>query len=254
MVLLSVLGATFPHSCLLALAEEARVLLLLEEPVDGAIADYFGGSKTSIASGSLPDMCMLELPMDEGNDSCDLPAPLAAQPASLERLAEAHVDGAHWKGVGRAASAGAAGGSSSSCCSRQDTALLSPAQEAGLAAIHPHCSSSSGGLDRPPRPPGVDRNSLLRLLAEAYGQMMLSKSGRQGGTMQEEELEGWLRQLRALAVSGDGDTVLALYKALEAQHSWVRMRDVYSALVSLRESHSLEQAAGAAVAGQGGVL
>jgi hypothetical protein len=247
----AVLVATFPHSCpacwpcLLAHAEEARVLLLLEEPVDGAIANYSEGSKRSTASGSLPDMCVLELPMDEG-DSCELPAPLAAQAASLERLAEMHVDGTNQE----AAFASAAGGSSS----RQDTALLSAAREAGPAAIQPHPSSSSGGLTRPPRPAGANHDSLLRLLAEAYGQMMLSKSGRQGGTMQEEELEGWLRQLRALAVSGDGDTVLALYQTMKAQHSWVRMRDVYSALVSLRESHVLQQAAKAVAGGQGGAL
>jgi hypothetical protein len=233
-------------------------MLLLEEPTEAVavaiIADYCedGDIGTSSISGSLPDMCVLELPMDGGDDSCDLPAPLAAEAASLERSAEAHVDGAHWKEVGTAG-AGAAGGSSS-CSSRQDAALLSPARETGLAAIQPHSSSSSSGLTRPPRPPGVDHNSLLRLLAEAYGQMVLSKSGRQGGTMQEEELEGWLRQLRALAVSGDGDTVHALYQAIKAQHSWVRMRDVYSALVSLRESHSLEQAAAAAAGGQGGAL
>jgi urease accessory protein UreF len=85
----------------------------------------------------------------------------------------------------------------------------------------------------------MDQDGLLRLLAEAYGQMMLARSGRRGEVLSEEELGGWLRQLRELALSGDGDTVLALFSALRAQHSWARLRDVYSALVQLRGSHSL---------------
>jgi hypothetical protein len=91
---------------------------------------------------------------------------------------------------------------------------------------------------------------MLRLLAEAYGQMMLRSAGRHGGVQSEEELEGWLQQLRELALGGDGDTVLALFSALKAQHSWVRLGDVYSALVYLRDGHSLSSKAGAAAGGQ----
>ncbi len=82
------------------------------------------------------------------------------------------------------------------------------------------------------RPPGVDREALLMLLAEAYGQLM-GRQGQQGSP--QEELERWLQQLRELVQSGDSATVLVLYNALKAQHGWVRMRDVFSALVHLRE-------------------
>ena len=62
------------------------------------------------------------------------------------------------------------------------------------------------------------------------------RDGQEGG-MQEEELDGWLRQLRELALSGDSDTVLALYSVLKARQAWARLSDVSSALVHLRERH-----------------
>ncbi len=69
------------------------------------------------------------------------------------------------------------------------------------------------------RPTGVGEDAQLRLMAEAYEQLMISRSGRRAGVLTEEELGVWLRQLRELAFSGDGDTVLALFSALRAQHS-----------------------------------
>ena len=56
-----------------------------------------------------------------------------------------------------------------------------------------------------------------------------------GGPLGEEQLSQWLRQLQRLSSSGDGDTVHVLYKHLQRSQPWIRLGDVYSALVSLRD-------------------
>jgi hypothetical protein len=56
-----------------------------------------------------------------------------------------------------------------------------------------------------------------------------------GGQLGEEQLSQWLAQLQQLSRSGDGDTVLALYRHLQRSQPGTRLGDVYSALVSLRD-------------------
>ncbi len=202
------------------------MVFLLDEP--GTLVEVEGAPCASQASSSCasePDwpaqVPTLELPDDYWEDSAmELQEP---EPAFEEQPADERVD----------ADRGASGGVGAAAAEGVQPRL----SEQGT---RPQLSGSSTGPLRPTRSTTRDQeDTLLRLLAEAYGQMMLARSGRQGGALTEEELEGWLRQLRELALSGDGDTVLALFSALRAQHSWARLRDVYSALVRLRESHSL---------------
>jgi Fe2+ or Zn2+ uptake regulation protein len=55
--------------------------------------------------------------------------------------------------------------------------------------------------------------------------------------MSEADLQGWLKQLLDLAVAGDNSgTVTSLYAGLKEQHPRLRLADVYSALMYLREN------------------
>jgi hypothetical protein len=56
-----------------------------------------------------------------------------------------------------------------------------------------------------------------------------------GELLGEEQLAQWLLQLQRLSSSSDGDTVHVLYKHLQRTQPWIRLGDVYSALVSLRD-------------------
>jgi hypothetical protein len=73
--------------------------------------------------------------------------------------------------------------------------------------------------------------------------MMLRSSGQQSDSqagLSDAEVEVWLKQLLALSRSEQGNsTVLELHAALVAQHSWLRLSDVYSALVALRERYGV---------------
>jgi hypothetical protein len=188
-------------------------------------------SDCSDSGGPWPpgQMTMLELPLDWEDDS-------AAELEWLENKAGEQL--------------GASIHSDSVVVEEQHReAAAAVAATTSSATLLPRLSSqSSANPNGPPRPPGMDQDALLRLLAEAYGQMMLGRSGKRSGQEggvqeasctpeEEEELDGWLRQLRELAQSGDSDTVLALYSALKARHAWARLGDVYSALVHLRERH-----------------
>jgi hypothetical protein len=64
---------------------------------------------------------------------------------------------------------------------------------------------------------------------------MLQSGAGGGGQLGEEQLSQWLAQLQQLSRSGDGDTVLALYGHLQRSQPGIRLGDVYSALVSLRD-------------------
>lgn len=50
-------------------------------------------------------------------------------------------------------------------------------------------------------------------------------------------MHGWSEQLLAMTQQSS-DTVLALHSTLRAEHGWVKMGDVYNALVYLRDKHS----------------
>jgi hypothetical protein len=194
-------------------AEEARVVFLLDEP--GALVHLDSpmcASEASSSCASEPDwlaMPTLELPLGWDDSAAEL-----QEPWVQDQHAKSNVHNID----------------SSSANGRARTS-----EEWQPAPPETHQASCSAPMQS--RPPRVDQDALLRLLAEAYGQMMLARSGRHAAAPSEEEHAGWLRQLRELALSGDGDTVLALFRALRAQHSWARLSDVYSALVRLRESH-----------------
>jgi hypothetical protein len=97
-----------------------------------------------------------------------------------------------------------------------------------------------------PRPQNIGQDDLLRLLAEAFSAMMLRSIGQEGddgacqGRLSDAEVEVWLRQLLTLSRGEQGSsTVLELHAALVAQHSWLKLGDVYSALVALRARYGL---------------
>ena len=111
-------------------------------------------------------------------------------------------------------------------------------------------ASSAPLLTRQLRPPNLTQGQMLRLLAEAYGQMVLSPADNAAVELTDAQLEVWLAQLLGLMQHGKRDTVLALHDALKRQHAWVKLGDVYSALVYLRDEllrrSTWKQAAGSA--------
>ncbi len=48
-------------------------------------------------------------------------------------------------------------------------------------------------------------------------------------------LQTCLRELLNIANHGDGDSVLVLYGQIQRQRPWIKLGDVYNALVYLRE-------------------
>ncbi len=229
-------------------AEEARWVFLLEEPSQGAESwdscsqtlppwgdsgRLDSGTWSPAMSAALPT---LELPFDWGGSADEL-APLPRLPQQgQEQTVEDTVP------MSLAGSEGEPALVVVDCAEVAATPRSNTAAEPAQQGVVPWQSHGSGGSIqlRPPsrRPAGLDQDALLRLLAETYGRMMLSSSGRGEGPVQEEQLDGWLQQLRDLVLSGDSDTVLALYTALKAQHSWAQLGDVYSALVGLRDRYS----------------
>ncbi len=245
-------------------AEEARVVCLLEEPstLDHVAWESESDWHSEAMSCASDDGCLASKPTLVLPRGCDDTAAAALHPpaaaAGVESAAEvgagADVDGGadagadtgaegdtdvgedEGDGAGVVEDAGAGAGTDADSSSSLPTVDSHHGEEPSPAASQPSCQRPAGSRPaRPPRPADVDQDELLRLLAEAYGQMMLARGGEQGDAQSEANPEGWLRQLRELALSGDGDTVLALFGALRAQHSWARLRDVYSALVRLRE-------------------
>jgi hypothetical protein len=85
----------------------------------------------------------------------------------------------------------------------------------------------------------MDNNRLLRLLAEAFGKIK-GWDAREGDAT-EAQLEAWLQQLldiisqRDAEMGANSGTVVALHKNLKEQHQWLRLGQVYNALVYLRE-------------------
>ncbi len=89
------------------------------------------------------------------------------------------------------------------------------------------------------RPTGINNDALLRMLGEAFGEMMQGADDGSGGSraMTDEEVELWLQQLLQLydtQQAGSGSTVSALHGSLKKKHSWLRLGDVYSALLYLK--------------------
>ncbi len=104
----------------------------------------------------------------------------------------------------------------------------------GPSSTPPETQHSGPLLARQLRPPRLTQDQMLRLMAEAYGQMVLSPADHAAVELTDAQLEVWLRQLLRLTRS-KRDTVLALHGALKRQHPWMKLGDVYSALVYLRD-------------------
>ncbi len=93
------------------------------------------------------------------------------------------------------------------------------------------------------RPTGIDNEQLLRMLGEAYGQMMQESDKETSQDMTDAEVEAWLQQLLQLYDSQQGSgTVSALHGSLKEQHSWLRLGDVYSALLYLKSKSKRREA------------
>ncbi len=93
---------------------------------------------------------------------------------------------------------------------------------------------SESFLTKQLHPTRLTQDHMLRLLAEAYGKMVLSPADHANVELTDAQLEVWLKQLLGLT-RRKSDTVLALYGALKKQHPWMKLGDVYSALVYLRD-------------------
>jgi hypothetical protein len=94
----------------------------------------------------------------------------------------------------------------------------------------------------------MDNDSLLRLLAEAFGKMKGWDASQ--GDATEEQLEAWLQQLLQLVTQTESEsgansgTVATLHGILKQQHEWLRLGQVYNALVYLRENYKSLQGGG----------
>ncbi len=118
-----------------------------------------------------------------------------------------------------------------------DTTLPPPASTA--AAVPPQMAPAPPQMRRSQalrasRPVAINNEALLRLLAEAYAQMMAGS----GAAMSDDDVERWLRQLLTLSAQPGSDTVVALHRSLRADHSWLRLSDVYSVLLYLRQKYA----------------
>jgi hypothetical protein len=115
----------------------------------------------------------------------------------------------------------------------------SPLQQAALRR-----TLTSRSSQRLARPAAINNEALLRLLAEAYGHMMADAVAADApsrdaasAAMSEDDVERWLKQLLALSVHPGSNTVAALHRSLRDDHSWLRLSDVYSALLYLRQKY-----------------
>jgi hypothetical protein len=127
-----------------------------------------------------------------------------------------------------------------------DTASLMPGMP-NLPVVHQASlrrTLSSYGSQRPARPAAINE-ALLRLLAEAYGRMVEAGGAAEasGATaaaaMTDEEIESWLRRLLELSAQPGSNTVAALHSSMRSAHYWLRLSDVYSALLYLRQKYGV---------------
>jgi hypothetical protein len=86
------------------------------------------------------------------------------------------------------------------------------------------------------RPAKLDNDAVLRLLGEAYRQL-IGGGPSTAGELSDEQMDQWMQQLLEWTSSGKGDTVVMLYEQIQQQQSWIKLGDVYNALVYLREKY-----------------
>lgn len=122
-------------------------------------------------------------------------------------------------------------------CSAAEMTTPAPEPPAPAARPKPVLTRSTTTIRPVLRPTGMNDDELLRMLGEAFGQMMLQSDGSGAGrVMTDAEVEAWLQQLLQLYDSQQGSgTVSALHGSLKQKHSWLRLGDVYSALLYLKD-------------------
>ncbi len=105
------------------------------------------------------------------------------------------------------------------------------------SSFRPHISGelqqTSSARGRPQRPVDIKQEELLLLMARAY--MELAGLGEQQLPPKEEHMGVWMEHLLGVVNSGDADSVLMLFGHMQRDHPSIRLADIYSALVHLRE-------------------
>jgi hypothetical protein len=105
------------------------------------------------------------------------------------------------------------------------------------SSFRPHISGklqqTSSARGRPQRTQCIKEEELLLLMARAY--MELAGLGEQQLPPEAVRVEVWMQHLLDMVNSGDGDSVLVLFGYMQRDHPGIRLADVYSALVYLRE-------------------
>jgi hypothetical protein len=105
------------------------------------------------------------------------------------------------------------------------------------SSFRPHISGelqqTSTARGRPQRTRCIKEEELLLLMAQAY--MELAGLGERQLPPSGECMELWMQHLLDMVNSGDGDSVLVLFGHMQRDHPGIRLADVYSALVYLRE-------------------
>ncbi len=132
------------------------------------------------------------------------------------------------------ASPGNSPGSSGSGRSQRQLSCWQRSDSTAIRQLRLQAQPSESFLTKQLRPTRLTQDHMLRLLAEAYGKMVLSPADHANVELTDAQLEVWLKQLVRLT-RRKSDTVLALYGALKKQHPWMKLGDVYSALVYLRD-------------------
>lgn len=229
-------------------------LPLIELPADD-------GSDREMVALELPDMDTTsnswQLPQEEPHADEQLSGPARAaadmqesdkRAASSIRVARAAPEPVPWQlpqlrptqqprapdPVARETGLGAAGATPSSSTS---------APTSRVATLSTSTASGANARAGYQRPASGHDEAMLRLLAEAFRGMMLKAAHADAPAgMTPEQLDAWLHRLWDFCNSSDRDrgaaTVTALHAAVRQEYSWVRLGDIYSALVYLRDKYA----------------
>ncbi len=107
------------------------------------------------------------------------------------------------------------------------------------SSFRPHISGelqqTSIARGRPQRTRCIKEEELLLLMARAYMELAGLGERQLPPEVEHMHMGVWMEHLLDMVNSGDGDSVLVLFGHMQRDHPGIRLADVYSALVHLRE-------------------
>jgi hypothetical protein len=230
-------------------AEPTQSMLQQIRGLGPSTASLGGPSASSIGAPPVEDTATLLLPHEGAEDEAAPDGGAAASSSSARRSrlqprAPASAGGPSIRGQlqhtagpsGLGADQGDGSASPCTSASGRSQRQLSWQRSNSTASrqLQLQTQPSESFLTKQLRPTRLTQDHMLRLLAEAYGKMVLSPADHANVELTDAQLEVWLKQLLRLT-RRKSDTVLALYGALKKQHPWMKLGDVYSALVYLRD-------------------